>query len=154
MWVIFFTFKNRLKSALTAAAFARLWFLCLVINKRLWNCWWGGLTVQLHACTGRSEEWLELRWAEKCSLARLQNRWEGTKGKVRGGLGEGDSACRESRVNLIHKVDGLEERGVVMNKKMERIEGKASLCAVGCVAVRWGLFTLTHLTCELILPAG
>lgn len=31
--------------------------------------------------------------------------------KVRGGLGEGDSAGRESRVNLIHKVEGLRRKG-------------------------------------------
>lgn len=56
------------------------------------DCWRGGLTVQRRACTGRSEEWLELWWAKKCSLVRFQKRWEGTKGKVRAGLGEGDSA--------------------------------------------------------------
>lgn len=72
------------------------------------DCWRGGLTVQLRACTGRSEEWLELRWAKKCSLVRFQKRWEGRKGKVRTGLGEGDRAGRE---NPIHKVDDLRANG-------------------------------------------
>lgn len=31
-----FPFSNGRSSVLTAAAAARLWFLCLVINKRLW----------------------------------------------------------------------------------------------------------------------
>lgn len=47
--------------------------------------WWGRLRVQLHACMGRSEEWLELRWAkhsEKCSLVRLQIRREVGGGQV------------------------------------------------------------------------
>lgn len=120
------------------------------------DCCWGGLTLQLPACTGRPEEWLELRWAEKCSLARLQNRWEGTKGKVREGLEEGVSAWRESTVHWIHKVEGFVEKVVYkwLKKKENRTEAKASLCTAVCVAVRWGLFTLTKLTCELILPAG
>lgn len=63
-----------------AAAFSGLRSLCPAINKKPSDYWWGRLRVQLHACMGRSEEWLELRWAkhsEKCSLVRLQIRREG-----------------------------------------------------------------------------
>lgn len=57
------------------------------------------------------------------------------KAKVRGGLGEGDSAWRESRVNLIHKVAGLRRKGCINNNKEKKIEAKAPLCTVDCAAL-------------------
>lgn len=156
IWVTIFAFFKKYTQLCShsSSIHKTLLSLCGHQQKAL-DCWWGGLTLQLPACTGRPEEWLELRWAEKCSLARLQNRWEGRKGKVRGGLGEGVSAGRESTVNLIHKVDGLWRKWCRNDiKKKKRIEAEASLCTAVCAVVRWGLFTLTQLTCELILPAG
>lgn len=159
IWVIFFFYffiKCTQPWSHGRSIYKTLVSLCGHQQKGL-DCWWGGLTLQLPACTGRPEEWLELRWDEKCSLARLQNRWEGTKGKVRGGLGEGVSAWRESTVNLIYKVEGFVEKVVYKwfkKKKENGTEAKASLCNAVCAVVRWGLFTLTKLTCELILPAG
>lgn len=100
-----------------AAAFTRPLVSLFGHQQKASDCWRGGLLLQLPACTGRSEEWLELRWAEKCSLARLQNRWEGTKGKVRGGLEEGDGAWRKSRVRVIHKEDGLGRKGCINDRK-------------------------------------
>lgn len=110
-WVIFFFFNFFSWTQLYSHGSRKTLVSLSGHQQKALDCWRGGLTVQWRACTGRSEEWLELWWAKKCSLVRFQKRWEGTKGKVRAGLGEGDGAWRGSRENLIHKVDDLRANG-------------------------------------------
>lgn len=148
---VFFFFLSRPNTVLTAAAFTRLWFLCLAINKRLWIAGEAGSQYScLHVQAGRRNDWssggLKNAVWRDCRIGgrARKERWGealGEGGEVLGGTPEENSQSGWFK----------KERGVLMIKRRTGLTQKLLWIVRWCDEV---YSTLPGLTCELIPPAG
>lgn len=81
------------------------------------DCWRGGLTVQRRACTGRSEEWLELWWAKKMQFGEISEKVGGNERQGEGRSGGGGQCLEGTQRKSNSQSEWFKSKWVLIGEK-------------------------------------